>query len=217
MGRPKIARKSTRVDMTAFCDVAFLLLSFFIMATKQKPPEAIKVMMPSSVNTKAVEDVNQVMVTLNDKGKVFLSFSEPERRVAVLDAVTKLKGLSLGSGDLAKAKTAEFFGAPISQMQSFLNLPAAQLTGDKLPGIPCTDSTNNELTAWMTAVSTVFAGDKMNLFLKGDNNAKYPVFKQVMEAFKANDLLKFKIITNSEAVPPGSEYSKKQAATAEKK
>ena len=36
----KIPRKSTNVDMTAMCDVAFLLLTFFILATKQKPPES---------------------------------------------------------------------------------------------------------------------------------------------------------------------------------
>ncbi len=36
MARPKIARKSTAVDMTAMCDVAFLLLSFFILTTKSK-------------------------------------------------------------------------------------------------------------------------------------------------------------------------------------
>ncbi len=41
MGRAKIPRKSTTIDMTAMCDVAFLLLSFFILATKFKPPEAL--------------------------------------------------------------------------------------------------------------------------------------------------------------------------------
>ncbi len=209
MGRPKIARKSTRVDMTAFCDVAFLLLSFFIMATKTKPPEAIKVMMPSSVNTKAVEEKNQVLVTVNNKGKVFLSFSEPEHRAAVLDAVSKLKGVTLPAADLKKSSKVEFFGAPIAQMQSFVNLPTSQMTGELLPGIPCTDSTNNELTTWMTAVTSVLAGDKMNLLLKGDNDSKYPVFKQIMEAFKKNDINKFKIVTNSEPVPKGSELDKK--------
>ncbi|MFZ4769674.1 MAG: biopolymer transporter ExbD, partial [Ferruginibacter sp.] len=29
--------------MTAMCDVAFLLLSFFILATKQKPQEVLSV------------------------------------------------------------------------------------------------------------------------------------------------------------------------------
>ena len=41
MGRAKLPRKSTNIDMTAMCDVAFLLLSFFILATKFKPPEAL--------------------------------------------------------------------------------------------------------------------------------------------------------------------------------
>ncbi|MFM7710399.1 MAG: biopolymer transporter ExbD, partial [Ferruginibacter sp.] len=34
MPKIKIPRKSTNIDMTAMCDVAFLLLSFFILATK---------------------------------------------------------------------------------------------------------------------------------------------------------------------------------------
>ena len=49
MGRAKIKRGSTNIDMTAMCDVAFLLLSFFILTTKFKPEEAIEVMPPSSV------------------------------------------------------------------------------------------------------------------------------------------------------------------------
>ena len=49
MARPKIARKSTNVDMTAMCDVAFLLLSFFILTTKPKPSEAVPIQTPKSV------------------------------------------------------------------------------------------------------------------------------------------------------------------------
>jgi biopolymer transport protein ExbD len=52
MPRAKIPRKSTNIDMTAMCDVAFLLLSFFILATKFKPPEALTVVTPSSVSSK---------------------------------------------------------------------------------------------------------------------------------------------------------------------
>ncbi|MEY4291989.1 MAG: hypothetical protein RIQ61_366, partial [Bacteroidota bacterium] len=33
MPKVKIPRKSTVVDMTAMCDVAFLLLTFFMLAT----------------------------------------------------------------------------------------------------------------------------------------------------------------------------------------
>jgi sulfatase maturation enzyme AslB (radical SAM superfamily) len=41
--------------------------------------------------------------------------------------------------------------------------------------------------------------------VKGDNGTFYPVFKNIKEAFKKNEIYKFRIVTNSEAVPVGSE------------
>ena len=73
MARAKLPRKSTTVDMTAMCDVAFLLLAFFILATKFKPPEALKVDTPNSVSTKVVLDKNVVQVTIDKNGKVYFS------------------------------------------------------------------------------------------------------------------------------------------------
>jgi biopolymer transport protein ExbD len=49
MPKVKIARKSTLVDMTAMCDVAFLLLTFFMLTTKFKPNDPVVVDMPKSV------------------------------------------------------------------------------------------------------------------------------------------------------------------------
>jgi hypothetical protein len=49
----------------------------------------------------------------------------------------------------------------------------------------------------------------MDLLLKGDNVSKYPSFKNVIVAFKKNDLLKFQMVTNPENAPVGSELYKK--------
>jgi len=73
MARPKIPRKSTTVDMTAMCDVAFLLLSFFILTAQFKPSEAVTVVTPSSVASKIAPQKNIVMISLTKDGKVFLS------------------------------------------------------------------------------------------------------------------------------------------------
>ena len=62
--------------MTAMCDVAFLLLSFFILATKFKPPEALSVTTPSSVYTKVAADQNVVMVIMDKDGKVYFTVSD---------------------------------------------------------------------------------------------------------------------------------------------
>ena len=47
----KIARKSTWVDMTAFVDLSFLILTFFMLATKFKPPEVLKIQNPKTVSS----------------------------------------------------------------------------------------------------------------------------------------------------------------------
>jgi hypothetical protein len=61
----------------------------------------------------------------------------------------------------------------------------------------------------MRAVSDVYQGTKVNLLLKGDNLAKYPSFKNVLTAFKKNKFFQFKMVTNPESVPQGSDLWKK--------
>jgi biopolymer transport protein ExbD len=60
----------------------------------------------------------------------------------------------------------------------------------------------------MFAVASAHANTKIKLLLKGDMNSKYPAFKNVIDAFKANDLLKFQMVTNPENVPTESELFK---------
>ncbi len=209
MGRPKIARKSTHVDMTAFCDVGFLLLSFFILTTKFKPPEAIAVVTPSSVSSKEAAAENQCLVSIGPDGRVFISFSEDTRRVEVLNDLNKRLGIGLTDAEVNSAKTAEYFGSSFSQMKSFLAIPIDQRKGGAFPGVPIKDTANNELTEWIRSVTNVFLGAELNLMVKGDQKMQYPAFKGVIDAFKKSDQMKFKIITSQEAIPGGTPLAEK--------
>jgi hypothetical protein len=133
----------------------------------------------------------------------------------VLEEVCKIKGVPISAQDVKRAAKVEFFGAPIAQMPQYVNLTSDKFKGDLLPGIPAKDTLNNEVNDWMMAVANVFQGDKMNLYVKGDNAAAYPTFKHVIDAFKKNDLMKFSVITSQEGLPPDSEGAK--AARAAKK
>jgi biopolymer transport protein ExbD len=204
MGRAKVARKSTFVDMTAFCDVGFLLLAFFILTTKFKPPEAISVVTPGSVSSKEAEAENQALVTVGNDGRVFLSFTEENRRVEVVDDLNKRLGLQLSEGEVQLAAKNEYFACSFSQLKSFLAIPADQKKGGTFPGIPIKDTANNELTEWVRSISNVFLGAKLNLMVKGDQKMQYPAFKGVIDAFKKNDQMKFLIITSQEGIPGGT-------------
>ncbi len=210
MGRAKIKRGSTNVDMTAMCDVAFLLLSFFILTTKFKPEEAIEVTPPSSVSSKAATDKDAFKVSIDKEGKVFIDMSD-EMREDVINELAKERNLKFSPDDIKYFKQATFVGVPLSQLNQFDRLTAEQIKATKLTGIP-TDSTNNELQAWISAAVQANQGNKINFYIKGDNAAKYPAFKGVIEAFKKNDIYKYNLVTNAEDVPEGSELYKKNIA-----
>jgi len=205
MARPKLPRKSTNIDMTAMCDVAFLLLSFFILATKFKPPEAITVTTPTSVQKVKVPEKDAVLITISNDGKVFLSIDDEERKKTVVEEMSKRKNLNLTTQDIDAAGKIPFFGTPAAQLKSSFAVPTDKYQGDAFPGIPAKDSLNNEMIDWMAAVNTAYAGSKLNLLLKADMGSKYPTFKNVISAFKKNDMLKFQMVTNPENVPEGSE------------
>src|SRR6201985_3587661 len=96
MGRAKLPRKSTSIDMTAMCDVAFLLLSFFILTAQFKPSEAVPIEIPSSVASKAASlNTDAFVVSINHDGKAFIELSDPGIRGKVFDEMQKIKGEQL--------------------------------------------------------------------------------------------------------------------------
>ena len=117
MGRAKLPRKSTNIDMTAMCDVAFLLLSFFILTTKFKPAEAIAVTTPSSVAAKVAETKDVVLITIDKDGKVFISMDDESKKEVIANTLNTTKNLNL---DVQKFKKAGFFGARLTVFTVFL-------------------------------------------------------------------------------------------------
>lgn len=210
MPKVKLPRKSTIVDMTAMCDVAFLLLTFFILATKQKPPEVLAVKTPTSVSKKAAPD-ESILITMTSEGKVFLMLGDKTKKDKIIDDFNTTRNLQLTPAELAKLKKTEFIGLPVNKLKSALNLPQ-EIPANQMDGIPV-DSANNELTMWMRSITNAYAGEDERrlqemLLIKGDGQTLYPVFKKVKDALKANDLLKFRIVTEGEQVPIGSELYK---------
>ncbi len=208
MGRAKIKRGSTNVDMTAMCDVAFLLLSFFILATKFKPSEAIEVSTPSSVSSKAAPEMDAFTVSINKDGNVFIDMSDNMKK-EVLDQLATARNLKFTDDDKKYFQSATFVGAPISQLNQFTRIAPEDMKKVKLAGVP-TDSTNNELQIWINSAINVYKdkGKKLNFLIKGDNNSKYPAFKGVIDAFKKNDVYKYQLITTPEDIPKGSDLEK---------
>jgi len=204
----KIKKHAPDNDMTPFVDVAFLILSFFMLATKFKPEEPVEVTTPNSVSSQALPEKDAFMVSIDKDGRVFVSMDNPQSRQLLIQSMNQTRSLGLGPAEIKNFINAPSVGVSFSQLKGLLSLdPEAESTKEALkqqPGIPCADSTGGELTSWIREALVAYSGRKLNLLIKSDNNTKYPAFKNVLSAFKVNDQNKFLLVTSPEDAPVGT-------------
>ncbi|HVE60846.1 MAG TPA: biopolymer transporter ExbD, partial [Chitinophagaceae bacterium] len=207
----KIPRKSTDFDMTPFVDVAFLILSFFMLVTKFKAPEPVEITTPNSVSTMKLPEDDAILVEIAGDGRIFFSMkaeSKPDLKRQVIENLNTTRGLGLTEAEMQNYVRAHSVGVPFSQLKSLLSQPISKHKEIKQSGIPVLDSASNELFYWVRDAYTAFRGTKINFLIKGDNASKYPSFKRVLDAFKRNDIYKFQLVTSPEDAPVGTELYK---------
>src|SRR5476649_1297005 len=69
-GKVRTKKKATRVDLTAMVDLAFLLITFFILTTTLNKPKAMELVMPDKTDKTLQEPVpeTRTMTLLLGKG-----------------------------------------------------------------------------------------------------------------------------------------------------
>jgi biopolymer transport protein ExbD len=210
MPHVKMARKSTDTDMTPFVDIAFLILSFFIMATKFKPDEPVKVETPGSVSSDILAESNAMLITIDPDSRVFVNISEPtsktkEKLTAVITGLNQSRSLGLTAAEMESFKKAPIIGVPFNSLKGFLALSPEQQAAFKQPGIPVLDTLNNELVWWIDEAKKAFTGSKLMFLIKGDNKSKYPTFEAVINAMRRNEEFKYNLVTSQEGAPEGTD------------
>lgn len=205
MPKVKMPRKSTLVDMTAMCDVAFLLLTFFMLATKFKPDEPITVVTPSSINTKLLPDSDVILLTVGQDGRVFFSMDgQPKRQKLIEDLNTQYK-LGLTSQEMNNFIVGASVGTEIKNLKSYLSVkPADRIKQGLETGIP-TDSANNEVAVWIEYARSAQGGNpRLQYCIMADNGTPYPKIKDILDTFKDKKIQKLNLVTNLELPPPGT-------------
>lgn len=211
----KLARKSTDTDMTPFVDIAFLILSFFIMATKFKPPEPVSIKTPKSVSSQEIPENDAVLITVDSANRVFFSVLTEKNKAIADDVMTNLNSsrtLGLTKSEIDNFRNTVAVGVPFQSLKSFMAMSPDEQARVHQPGIPVTDTLNNELIWWIQASKAAFssAGRPLKYLIKGDGTSKYPAFKAVITALKKNDEYKYNLVTSLENAPAGSALDIKQ-------
>jgi biopolymer transport protein ExbD len=197
----KMQKKAGSTDMTAMCDVAFLLLSFFVMTATAKIPEALPVDTPASqVQTKLPED-NLATITIG-KGKVFYDLKGREVRKEALQLMGQKYGVEFTESEVETFALMEGVGVPISNLKQLIGMKTSDRNKEGVqPGVP-KDSLDNQLKDWIftSRQANIKVNDKeLQIAIKGDAKEEYPAIKRVMDILQDQKINNFNLVTSLRA------------------
>jgi len=194
MSKVKVARKSTRIDMTAMSDVTVLLLTFFMLTSTFVKKEPVQVTTPGSVSEIKIPESNILSILIDPKGKVFMSLDKQGDMINTLDSVGNHYGITFTEQENKKFKLLSTFGVPIKSMKAFLALKTDQQ--DKVLanyGIP-TDSIDNQFKVWVQKARA--NNSELRIAIKADQNTPYKVIKDVMTSLQDLRENRYNLITS---------------------
>ena len=197
MAKLKMSKKSTKVDMTAMCDMAFLLLSFFIMTATAKVPEALPVETPASTVQTKLPDENLGTLSIAE-GKVFYGVTGREIRSETLKRMGEKYKVAFSEADLTKFALIDGFGVDIRQMKQLIDMKNEdRMKEGTQPGIPY-DSINNQLADWIQISRNVTKDlhtKDLDIAIKGDAKEEYPTVKKVLDILQKQSKNNFFLVT----------------------
>ena len=202
MGKVKMSKKSTSIDMTAMCDVAFLLLTFFILTATAKVPEPLPVDTPSSTVQTKLPETGLVTITVGkseDKEQVFFGMKDRAIRSGALDYMAQKYKVTFTQAEKDQFALVDEFGVPVEGLKQLLAMKGADRAKKGVqPGVPC-DSINNQLQDWIQYARKANIDNggtkELQFAIKGDAKEEYPQIRKVMDILQDQKINSFNLVT----------------------
>lgn len=196
MPKAKVKRKSTWVDMTAMCDVAFLLLTFFMLTSNFTKKEPVLVSTPSSISEIKIPETNIMTVLVDKAGKVYFGIDGQDKRQQLIEKMASNYSVVLTPDEIKRYTVLDLVGNPMQAMKTYLNLkPEIRDLPTNNLGIP-SDSTDNQFKSWVKSAREI--NPELRIAIKADETTPYPVIKKVMKSLQELDENRYNLITRLE-------------------
>ena len=202
MGKIKAPKHAPSLDMTPMVDLAFLLVTFFILTSQFRPDEAVVVDLPSSVSEEKPAESGMIAITMDAENKAYFSCDGQHVRREVLLEMGKIYGVSFNEEQIHKFSVISSFGVPIQMLPEWLSLDDYHRKKFNNPGIPIdsalSNTSANQLYQWILTTRTV--GLKQNIrfrfSIKADQATNYTEVRKIMKVLENSKVFKFNFITN---------------------
>lgn len=198
MPKVKVKRTKPSLDMTPMVDLAFLLVTFFMLTTKFAPEESVVVDTPSSVSEIKLPETNVITITVDNNDRVFFGVDGQQTKEALLSKMAGKYGISFNEEETRTFSLLTNFGIPVNQLKGYLSMEPNARKDVNQPGIPI-DSTSNELGDWV--LQTRLTNPQVVIAIKGDNDVSYETIQRVIDILQEKKVNRFNLITDMEAKP----------------
>lgn len=215
MGKIKVAKHAPSIDMTPMVDLAFLLVTFFMLTASFRMAEPVVVDPPASHSDKTLPE-NTILVTVDNNGRAFFGIGNGEAKINALAKISEKYGVRFTADQVKKFGGLSSFGVEVKDLPRYLDASEAErLKFQPQKGVPL-DSLNNQLKDWITYGATElnviytrnreeakeknieFKGEKPRYAIKADAKAKYIYVKDVFKTFTDMKIYTFNLITSLE-------------------
>ena len=194
MPKIKPKRSTPRLDMTPMVDLAFLLVTFFMLTTKFRPVEPVAVDVPPSNANIPKPERHVLLITIAQDGRTFIDLDGKFQRQQWAQDLNKDFKLNLNDDEIAKFSNMGPFGVPMSQLKSFIDMSTSEQKAFAQPGVPL-DSASMQLSNYVLYARQ--ADPEVRIAIKGDRDADFKVIHQVLKIIqdKPNEINLFNLLT----------------------
>lgn len=197
MGKVKLKRSHPSIDMTPMVDLAFLLVTFFMLTTKFAPSDPLDISIPASISDIKIPPTHIMTISMGKQGRVFFNLTGKDPRQRLIQGMASKYGVQFSPQQISEFTKLESFGMPIQSLGKYLDMKPEERKKLKEPGIP-TDSIHNQLKDWI--LMGRMSDPKARITIKGDMEVPYPIVKQVIHSIQDCDVNRFNFITTLKKV-----------------
>jgi biopolymer transport protein ExbD len=184
--------------MTAMCDVAFLLLTFFILTTKFRPQEAVQIDIPSSTAQIPIPDRDIMMFQIAPDGRLFFNLDDQPTRLKLLDRLATQYQLTFTPEQKDAFRTLENWGMDIRSLPDFLSKDPMERARVQQPGLTI-DTTGGQHQVEDLILFSRQENNNLRIAIKGDKTTEYRYFDKLIQALQNRKVNKFNLITSARA------------------